>query len=257
MKHHHWMTAAAALIAAPLTTAQTTEHVHADILVGAQGGQIVTLFEPALETFELAQVFEAEIPATFFTSDPGFNNDEVIEFPAGVGALLPDTPLHINIKAVTPVGGGTAANLFFWDGIGTASFAPVSDGTTFTISNPTGPTTADTAVADGGSSDVAGFSFTTADAAGQVHKHFNFYMLDSLGGTSGIADGLYILPLELTQTGLDSSDPFFIVFATEGIGEPAHEAAADWATVNLVPEPGSAFALLAGAGLIAARRRRN
>lgn len=256
MKYHRWITAAAAtLIAAPFAQAGVGE-VHADILVGAQDGKIVTLIEPTLETFELTQIFEAELPSSFFTSDPGFNNDEVAEYPAGVDALQPNTPLNINVKAIVPVGGGKASNLFFWNGTGTASFAPVSDGTTLTLSNPTGPTSADTAVADGGTSDVAGFSFTTADGSGGVHKHFNFYMLDNLGGTSGIAGGVYILPLELTQTGLGNSDPFFIVFATEGIGEPIHEAGADWASVNLVPEPSSAIALIAGTGLLAARRRR-
>jgi len=254
MTRTRWMTAAAAaLIVTPLAMA---DGEHADILVGAQNGKIVTLGEEPAENFFLSQVFESEMPDTYFTDDPGFNNDESDDFPAGITTLTPDTALNFNIKAVTPIGGGSAANLFFWDGTGSAAFAPVSDGTTLTVSKATGPSTSDTAVADGGSSDVSGFTIDTTSSTGKLHKHIDFFMLDSVGVSDNIADGLYVLPLELTQTGLNSSDPFFIVFATEGIEESVHEAGADWVAANLVPEPTS-FALLGLGGIaLLARRRR-
>lgn len=256
MTHPRWIAAAAAaaMIAAPFASASEE---HADILVGAQNGKLVTLAEDPAENFFLSQVYEGEMPAaSYFTDDPGFNNDESDDFPAGIATLTPDTALNFNIKAVAPIGGGTAANLFFWDGSGAAAFTPVSDGTTLTVSKATGPTSSLTAVADGSANDVSGFTMDTTSSTGKLHKHIDFFMLDSIGGIDSIADGLYVLPLELTQSELDNSDPFFIVFATDGIDESVHEAGVDWVAANLVPEPTSLALLgLGGLALIARRRR--
>ncbi len=231
-------------------------HAHADILLGSQDGQIVTLAETGPEIFEISRVFEAELPDSYFTDDPGFNNDEGEEFPAGIGALIANEAVSFDFVAMA-LPNQTPSNLLFWDGTGVApSFAAISDGTTFNASTPTGPFSFDVATADGGSSDVAGFDIDTTSAVGTIHKHINFFLLDSSSETANIADGIYLVGLRLAQAGLSSSDPFYLVFATEGIDEEIHEAAVGFVETVLIPEPTTAGLLAVGGWLIARRRRR-
>ncbi len=67
--------------------------------------------------------------------------------------------------------------------------------------------------------------------------------------------GIYLLEMEITADGFDASDAIWVVF-NYGLDEEDHEVAIEWVEENLVPAPG-ALGVLAAAGLLGVRRRRN
>ena len=93
-----------------------------------------------------------------------------------------------------------------------------------------------------------------ANASGRWHRHLN-YTLNDVTPTSDPA--IYLLELELWNqgTGVETSLPFWKVFAFGDVTHQEHEAAVDWVQANLVPAPG-AVALLGLAGLAGLGRRR-
>ncbi|MEO0477358.1 MAG: PEP-CTERM sorting domain-containing protein, partial [Planctomycetota bacterium] len=97
--------------------------------------------------------------------------------------------------------------------------------------------------------------------AGRWHRHYVWALYEGLDGNSGDllapSNGVYVLELDVVtdESGIDASDPLFIVFGV-GVPESQTDAALEYVENNVVPEPTSALALLAGAGLIAVRRRR-
>lgn len=82
-----------------------------------------------------------------------------------------------------------------------------------------------------------------------------FWTLDGATATTG--EGIYLVEGYFTNPGgqLADSLPTWLVF-NYGLDEEEHDLAIDWVNANLVPAPGAA-ALLALAGLAAARRRRS
>ena len=94
--------------------------------------------------------------------------------------------------------------------------------------------------------------FSIPVGPGGFDDHLNIFLDAPMDGT---ADGIYLLTLEVFADGLDASDPIWFVM-NRGLSEMEHEAAVDWVHDNLVPAPGAAV-VFAGAGLLAARRRRD
>lgn len=105
----------------------------------------------------------------------------------------------------------------------------------------------DTPAADGGFQ--AGFDFATADGTGFFDDHPEFLVTPADAG-------IYLLNLELTSPGLETSEPIWIVFDNENPGgEVEHDRAIDYVNRVIVPAPGAA-GVLALAGVAAVRRRR-
>ncbi|WP_432798608.1 PEP-CTERM sorting domain-containing protein [Poriferisphaera sp. WC338] len=246
----HTIFTAAAITALSCTCCGKTEAAegHADVLFGSSNGQLITLSEATGSVLQ-SSVFEAELPASFFTTDPGFNV-EADEYPVGFGAPLPNTDITFTITAATLA--GNTSNLFYWDADGNVNFNPLATGTTLSVLKPTGPGTSLSAVANGSANDVAGYAIDTTNNDGGIHKHLQFFMQDD---DTAVAAGIYILPLTFSQAGLNDSDTTFLIFATDGISEEAHEAAAGFVTAS-IPEPASMMLLAFGAGLATLHRKR-
>lgn len=90
---------------------------------------------------------------------------------------------------------------------------------------------------------VPGFSLPVG-GAGEWHRHLDF----TLG--SPASSGVYLLQMELfsSDVGLEPSLPFYLVF-NQNDTEVNHDAAIEYATSVLVPEPGSLA--IAGIGAVA------
>lgn len=105
----------------------------------------------------------------------------------------------------------------------------------------------------------AGVSFTSAEA----HNGVSYRMLgDGTSSTSAVADGLYLVSLQLSSTdaALTASDPFYFLLsknADASVGSALVVLGFDSGLVqNLVPEPASAGLAAGGlAGLALLRRR--
>ena len=90
---------------------------------------------------------------------------------------------------------GATSTLFYWDGTGSVSLTPAV-GVDFQIGNPT-----DTAAADGAFDD---------------HP---FLVLDDLDATASTypTPGIYVAAFTAALTGLDPTDPIYLVMGTEGL----------------------------------------
>jgi len=195
--------------------------VHPDAFVWQSGGQLRTAswdHDTGQIIDSAARVFSAE-----FGEDPEipFSSDE-----PGFGSNLVGTTLSINVLS----------GLSRWTGNEFASFAGAA------ISGEYGGSSGSSA--SGGS-----FSFLVTQG---LDLHPNF----TISGDAGNAPtaGIYLLAMQASASGFNSSDTFWVVFNL-GSDEADHDAAIEWVQGNLVPAPGS-IALLALAGATRGRRRR-
>lgn len=94
---------------------------------------------------------------------------------------------------------------------------------------------------------VAGFG-VGLDADGDLHDHYDFLL-----NAPARVQGIWLLDVTFTFTGLAAADPVWILFSQD-LAEEDVEAAEEWAAAN-VPTPG-ALVLLGMGGVMAARRRR-
>lgn len=225
-----------------LALADEEEHEHADIFIGRGATQTIVGGGPEDGPYDLGiNVFEGEVAdagTVFVGDDPGFDSNPNA-IPAGVDPLNAGDSL-----TVTPVSfdlGGPTADLFFWDGSGTPTFTPSS--ATFAIT-PVAPT-----------------PITSADANGRLHVHTPF-TID--GGAVLPPVGIYVAALEAQVTGLAPSDPFYVVFGTEGLGANDEEleefielGAEAVESIVGVPEPSTLLlvAMTGVFGLVTRRRR--
>jgi len=195
--------------------------VHPDAFVWQSGGQLRTASWDH-DTGEIidsaARVFSAE-----FGEDPEFPFS--IDEP-GFGSNLVGTTLSINVLS----------GLSRWTGSEFASFAGAA------ISGEYGGSSGSSA--SGGS-----FSFLVTEGL-DLHPNFT---ISGDAGNDPIA-GIYLLAMQASASGFNSSDTFWVVFNL-GSDEADHDAAIDWVQGNLVPAPG-AVALLVLAGATRGRRRR-
>jgi hypothetical protein len=200
----------AALIAAFFASrgaAAQEEHGHFDVFVGRPdvGSQTtyggidvddgdVTL---GLRVFE-AEMGENPLDNVFFSDEPGFNHpfDDAL-LPAGAASLVQGDELFVRALATTV--GGVTADLFFWNGVGAASFTPAS-GVSFDIIAP-----------------LPNQSIGQAGAGGAFDDHPEFEL--SAGGSLP-TPGIYLASFEVQVGVLDPSDPLFLVMGTDGLITP-------------------------------------
>lgn len=192
----------------------------------------------------------------YFGTRPGINNPGTGGDQApGATALNPgDT---VSTSEVAFEVDGATADLFFWNGLDPVAFTPAT-GVDFTFGAPT----------------------SSAGADGSFHEH-PFLTLDDLDANASTfpTPGVYLGAVTAAVTGLDPSDPIFLVMGTEGLitadflgitqaefdllsdeeideelEHVIHEGV-EYVEGMLVPEPSAALLVAVGLGLVAARRR--
>jgi hypothetical protein len=141
--------------------------------------------------------------------------------PTGTQAIPPLTSLYWDFLPMTV--SGYTSNLLYWNGQGAVNFGPVpipSGATDVTIGvyNTTDNTQA--LVSD--SSDmVAGalLGVTNSSPTGlRLHRH-NYYLLDDGDGVAptNVAEGVYLLALQMDSPGYGATKPIFVVPGTYGL----------------------------------------
>jgi len=244
-----------------------------DVFVAASEGKIVTgQIEPVggvgqndpvdssnVDDFKTdVRVFESEFDSFGSIDEPGFigvSQTSHDDLGTGLDALSSSTDLDFAVEPVTF--STTPRNLWFWQPASTSdtsvSFgAPQTDDQ---IDIDFGPSTL--ATADGSNASPSALLQQTASDGG-MHRHLTFNLTDASAGST--AEGIYLLSLSLAMSGFETSDPFYILFATDelsgvALGETeAHEAAVDFVATTFIPEP-AVGTLLAGGALLLTRRR--
>jgi len=230
---------------------------HSDVFLAQANGQLAVggahEFGAVDEDFDIStRVFTGVMissfppfnPADYGRDEPGF-----IALPSGSAAMpsgaspLPSSqPVSINLAPLTI--GASTDTLFYWDGVGSVNFQPISlaqPGVTLSLDpNPIG----------------------TTSSSGALHEH-PVFTLDN--GAAGVpADGVYLISPTASVPGLAHSDRFYMVWlvdalledeeAAEGLEEifAANEtvylgkdfaffpAAVSYVESNLIPEPATA-----------------
>lgn len=221
-----------ALVAPPAAWA------HVDILVAQDAGKLVTggydfaalpgdpVVAPPLRVFGYDF---GEVPGQpDFAEDPGF-----VSLPGGFPAGTSFT-LH------------SLGQLSYWNGSGPVAFDTPLNSESLLLEKGS----ASLVVGTPGGTLLLGS--TPGAVSGQdLHTHLEA----TISGTPTVTDGIYLLQLSLSSSnGLMESEPFWIVY-NHGADEAAHDAAIDWVSANLVPEPASLALLCAGAAVLFRRRK--
>ena len=186
---------------------------HADFEIEVENGVLVV--DPRVGEGEFG---EDANPANV-ADEPGFEVDDGI-FQAG-------DQLHFN--AVDTLG----SNLWYWDGQGGVNFGGSSS--SLTIQHPVAPLSTILNSADSGG--AGGFLIGSADAEGGIHQDLEFVLSDAMPDS-----GVYLFGLEMfaQQPNGDplyaASQPLYLVLGS-GVDEPVIDAAVDWVSNTLVPEP--------------------
>jgi len=214
------------------------------IIIQLQDGYLIT----GLDNEEPGSVpfWDVRSFASFFS--PGYYSDlpsflSLRDAPAGTQPLPPATAIYWDFLPMTV--GGYTSNLLYWNGQGTTiedvSFGPV----------PVPPGVTDVTmgiynITDGGSAIVSdtpemvpGALIGVTDNTGsrlRLHRH-NFFLLDDADGspTTNVAEGVYLIALQLRMPGYGTSRPFFVVpgtFALISQSPVSLNAAADWVQQN-------------------------
>jgi hypothetical protein len=215
---------------------------HADVKPNVMDGRIVTdgwidsssTLIPGVRVF--GYDFQEDPLDPYFASDPGFNT-------AGGSSLPAGSQLRFNILDAALFGLGS--NLSYWNGAGAVSFGAPPTGETLRLNLGGQNRTAGAAPGE-----IAGFSLATAGANGSVHVHINSFLQGSDGNSdpsdgNNPADGLYLIPLELTSSDATIADslPLFLLY-NNGLDESVHDTAIEWVETNLVPIPEPSTILL-------------
>jgi hypothetical protein len=172
--------------------------------------------------------------------------------PTGTQSLPPQTEIYWDFLPMTT--GGYTSNLLYWDGVGTTEddveFGPV----------PVAPPATDVSmglfnITDLDENDELTFNASVSDTPDmlvgsllgrtnpvgsglRLHRH-NVYMLEDHDGdpftTLNVAEGVYLIAMQLRMTGYGTSRPFFVVPGTfELVSESLEslDAAVSWVEKN-------------------------
>jgi hypothetical protein len=159
--------------------------------------------------------------------------------PAGTQPLPPNTNIYWDFLPMTV--GGYTSNLLYWNGQGAVNFGPVpvlpgATDVTIGIYNTTDGTQA--LVSD--TSDMvegALLGVTNNSGSGlRLHRH-NYFLLDDGDGVepTNVAEGVYLVALQLNMPGYGISKPIFVVPGSYGLVStslPTLETAVAWVEEN-------------------------
>ncbi len=179
------------------------------------------------------RVYTRDFDSDFSINDPGFNAlaSGSPAMPAGAAALPGGTALGWDFLPLKI--DGTASNLFYWDGVGGVADVRFKDlpGPDYKLSlfgrfNAVG--------VEGTPKLVPGDVIDNTASSGSIHRHRFFFLDDGDNNAATVpADGIYLLSLRLTMTGLDSSKPIYLAFGTPGSTLAAIQAAETWVTARV------------------------
>jgi hypothetical protein len=213
-----------------------------DVSPTVSGGTILTnaISDATGQFVQNVRVFKFAFddPSTpFFTQDPGFHTPIPSGFAANVGVT------------VSPVGG-----LEYWSGTGSPSFGAPGTGDSLRLAFGT-----TSAIASGSGPSGSVFIGNT-DSAGDLHEHIESTLLAPTGQTP--ADGIYLVPLQLTSPSYQTSQTFYALYNNGGLDGSVIDSAVTFIRdtrapgSNIAPEPASAALLILSAGGLLGRRRR-
>jgi hypothetical protein len=222
------------ILVASATGVATAEH--ADVRPRVADGKIVTdghidetsTTIPGLRVF--GYDFQEDPADPYFASDPGFN--------AIAGSGLPGgSELRFNIPSGATF--GLPGNLTFWDGADSdpalpgvqVQFGAVPNNESLRLNLGSNNVTIRAPLGE-----LSGFSIQTVTATGAVHRHLNSFL--DFGSAAVPAEGIYLVPLELTSTesAIQKSDPLFFLY-NNGRLEEEHDLAIEWVEANLASVP--------------------
>jgi hypothetical protein len=201
----------------PVCTAVATSAAarHIDINPYDGDGEILTGFYDFDAATFIDDGFRFSEPLTIVQSTfhgvsaPGF-------FSGGDRPLRPSTNLTFTVPAVTgPVSPDRPRTALYWDGLDNdgdgellddVAFADLPDGHTLQVRK----SSALNRTVDGGSTEIDGFILEQTGSAGQIHEHVAYLIFGA--DSAAPDDGLYLLPMQLHQAGLESSDTIYMLF---------------------------------------------
>ncbi len=199
---------------------------HVDILVFDSGGKIgVGEYDFFALTSSEKRVHLARFNEEYTVDSPGFTA------PTGPDSLPGNQELTWEFLPLTVDSGphaGYRSTLLYWDGAGESpEFGPTAtDDYEFSISGFYG-----SAAAFGSDEIEPGSIIAPTPPNGYVHEH-PFYLLDDNGdepSTTLPAAGIYVLGMRMKISGLEDSEPFFLVWTTPELSIlPAIQPAAAW-----------------------------
>jgi hypothetical protein len=134
----------------------------------------------------------------FVDTNPGLSAEEAGDsfFISGEYQPLPaNRTVSFNLKSFR-VANGTAANLFYWDGLDAVNFQPVTNAND-QLEVRSG--TLGSAIATGANADVTGFGFTASDPTGFIHTHLVFdFDVDNSSATPA-STGIFLAGFEFAM----------------------------------------------------------
>jgi hypothetical protein len=178
-----------------------------------------------------ARVFTAFFDSFYAVDNPGFNSIGAGSgsLPAGSSALPGNRDLMWDFLPMKVA--GYESNLLYWNGAGTMASDVAfgaAPGPTYSLTlfgkNNAGAT------ADGSPQIAPGQVIATTAANGLIHEHRYFFLdNDTNPNNATVAvQGVYLISMRLRMTGLDASDPLYVLWGTPGTSAAAIQAAAAW-----------------------------
>ncbi len=232
IKHFHRMLWTLALMAS-LGLGRDLAAQHVDIMVQHSSGQLVTgvanVFDNAFTI--PSQIFTRNLFSNYRSADPGFFSLSEGNPLLPAEALPTDSDLYWDYLPMTV--DQTVSNLFYWDGLDSnqnglnlddVEFVRPTNAVFKVINNGTFTADSSDHLVPGGLVDTTAFD-------GSIHKH-PAYRVETLDATNPL-EGIYLVSQQVRLQGLETSDPYFLVFRTSTLSNDALAMAADWIEANI------------------------
>ena len=226
---------------------------HLDIIVQQENGELVVGLGDFLgSAYTIGdRVFAETLLPNYRSANPGFYAKTQADLLPPTSALPSGTNLSFDFMPMTVE--QTVSNFLFWDGQDSDSNGLDLDDVNF--AQPDNEyfeiVTEDFGgyVLEVGDQLVAGGPFATTAFDGTLHDHPAYLMQND----EELPDaGIYLLSMQVRMTGLDTSEPFFLLFETNGLGGEALSIAETWVeqNIDMLTSPPSAAGDYNGDGLV-------